>query len=139
MRKIGNPTLQEWEKEQNLQKIEEWAGQGLTTEQIAANIGISRTQFWKWRKASENIVNALKKGDEIAVNRAEQTLYDMATSGNNIAALIFYLKNKRPDKWRDKRDTEISGAGKMSFEWGGDDGRTGNQNKTAVQSEADMA
>lgn len=118
-RRVDDPNLQDWEKPEKLADIERWAGEGLTLADIAHNMGIGRTTLFRWRERSEDIRNALKKGDDIAIEKAENTLFFMATEGKNIAALIFYLKNKRPDKWRDKRENEISGNGKMSFAWDG--------------------
>lgn len=117
-RRFDEPTFEDWIRPEKLKEIEELAGQGKTLAEIANKMGIGRTTLFRWREKSEDLRTALKKGDDRAVEKAEQTLYELATEGKNIAALIFYLKNKRPDKWRDKRDTEITGgSGKLSFEW----------------------
>lgn len=127
---------QEWEQPDKLKKIEEWAGQGLTLADIAANIGISRTALYDWRKESPVITSALKKGDDKAIDKAENALYELALSGN-LGALCFYLKNKRPDRWKDKRENEITGNGKMSFAWSG--GKDGATNTDTVPASPDMA
>ena len=118
-RRFEEMSLTDWEKPDNLKKIEEWAGQGKRLGDVADKMGISRSTLFEWRKKSLVISDALKKGDDRAVDKAEETLFELATEGKNIAALIFYLKNKRPNKWRDKRDTEITGDGKLAFEWDG--------------------
>lgn len=117
-RRFDEPTMEDWEQPDKLKEIEEWAGQGKRLADVASKMGIGRSTLFRWRERSEAIRDALKKGDDNAVETAEQTLFDLAIGGN-IAALIFYLKNKRPNKWRDKRDTEITGDGKLAFEWDG--------------------
>jgi hypothetical protein len=39
----------------------------------------------------------------------ENSLYQMALDGN-VTAAIFYLKNRRPDRWRDVHNIEASNA-----------------------------
>jgi len=106
----------DWETHDKLEQIEKWAGEGLTKAEIAHNMGISRNCFVDWRKKSSCIEDAIKRGEEAAIDKVENALFSAACSGN-ITAQIFFLKNRRPDLWKDKRDTEISGNGKMSFEW----------------------
>ena len=105
-----------WETEENLAKIEEWAGKGLMLADIAHNMGISRPTLYNWREKSPAITAALKRGGDVADERVENALYRAACEGN-ITAQIFYLKNRKPFYWRDKRETEIAGSGKVSFEW----------------------
>lgn len=109
----------DWETPDQLDQLRQWASQGLTKAEIAHNMGVSRDAFCDWRKKSSLIVDALKKGEEDAIDKVENALFSAACSGN-ITAQIFFLKNRRPDAWKDKRDTEISGSngGKLSFEWG---------------------
>lgn len=109
----------DWETPDQLDQLRKWASQGLTKAEIAHNMGVSRDAFCDWRKKSNLIVDALKKGEEDAIDKVENALFSAAVSGN-ITAQIFFLKNRRPDAWKDKRDTEISGGngGKLSFEWG---------------------
>ena len=109
----------DWETPDQLEKIEAWASEGLTRAEIAHNMGIGRNTFCEWRKKSPCIEDAIKRGEDSAIDKVENALFSAACSGN-ITAQIFFLKNKRPDAWKDKRDTEISGGngGKVSFEWG---------------------
>lgn len=110
---------EDWETPEQIAKIEAWAAEGLTKAEIAHNMGISRSAFVNWRSKSSDIENAIKRGEDSAVDKVENALFSAACSGN-ITAQIFFLKNKRPDAWKDKRDTEITGgSGKLSFEWDG--------------------
>lgn len=112
----------DWENEEGLAKIEAWAGEGLTKAEIAHNCGVSRNAFCEWRKKSPCIEGAIKRGEEAAIDLVENALFSAACSGN-ITAQIFFLKNRRPDLWKDKRDTEISGNGSLSFAWDGNKGK----------------
>lgn len=110
--------IEVWTTPQKLEKIASWAENGLMLADIANNMGVSRSTLFNWREKSPDIQAALKRGEDVAIERVENRLYEDACNGNTTAQ-IFYLKNKRPDRWRDKRENEISGgSGKVSFEWG---------------------
>lgn len=109
----------DWETPENLNQLRKWAGQGLTKAEIAHNMGINPDTFVEWRKKSAVITDVIKRGEQDAIDLVENALFSAACSGN-ITAQIFFLKNKRPQDWKDKRDTEITGgSGKLSFEWDG--------------------
>lgn len=102
-----------WLTKEGLTLIEGWARNGLSEKQIAKNMGISYSTFRVWRDKFPALSAALKKNKEIVDMEIENALYKAAISGN-IAAQIFWLKNRRPDKWREKpvdvsnNDTEIT-------------------------------
>lgn len=81
--------------------VEGWARDGLTEEQIAHNIGIARKTLVEWKKQHSELCNALKRGKEVVDYEVENALYKRAKAGD-VTACIFWLKNRRPDKWRDK-------------------------------------
>jgi transposase-like protein len=89
--------------EDGLILIEGWARDGLTDEKIAHNMGIRRETLWSWRKQYPNIDNALKKTKEVVDREVENALYKKACEGDT-TAMIFWLKNRRPNDWRDKRE-----------------------------------
>ena len=95
----------DWLEKDKLILLEGWARDGLTDEQIAKNIGISRSTLFEWRKKHKDISNALKKGKEVVDMEVENALLKSALDGN-ITAQIFWLKNRRTNKWRDKVVTE---------------------------------
>ena len=74
---------------------------GLTREQIADNMGISRQTLNTWEKNYVDILNALKKGKQVTDFHVVNALYENALSGN-VTAQIFWLKNRLPSEWRDK-------------------------------------
>lgn len=98
--------IEEWEKDENLFLLESWARSGLTESQIAENMAISARTLLNWKKKSVPIFLALKKGKEVSDFQVENALFKSALDGN-VTAQIFWLKNRRPDKWRDKQDTKI--------------------------------
>lgn len=82
--------------------LEAWARDGLTDEQIAEKMGITTSTLYNWKNKHSEISEALKKGKEVVDVEVENALLKLAKSGN-ITAIIFWLKNRRPDKWRDKQ------------------------------------
>ena len=69
---------EEWLTEENLLRVEEWAKNGLTHEDIAHNIGINVATLYDWRNKYPEIDNALKKGKEVADILVENALYKRA-------------------------------------------------------------
>lgn len=68
----------EWLEQDKLTLLEGWARNGLTDEQIANNIGISRSTLFEWRKNNQDISNALKKGKEVVDIEVENALLKRA-------------------------------------------------------------
>lgn len=117
----------EWLTSEGLLKIEGWARDGLTDEQIAKNIGISRSTLNVWKDRYSDISDALKKGKDVIDRQVENALLKRALGYEyeevkekfedgvitertvtkkevvpDTTAQIFWLKNRKPDKWRDK-------------------------------------
>ena len=114
-----------WLTPEGLIKLEGWARDGLTDEQIAKNIGINRDTLYRWKKAYPDFSDALKRGKEVVDRQVENALlkralgytYDEITfEGDDevkrvrkqvvpdTTAQIFWLKNRKPEEWRDKRE-----------------------------------
>lgn len=127
----------EWLEKDKLTLLEGWARNGLTDEQIANNIGISRSTLFEWRKNNQDISNALKKGKEIVDIEVENALLKRALGYTitlkeqkvdkdgcihdlqkdvhipaDTTAQIFWLKNRRKMQWRDKVEYENTGENK---------------------------
>lgn len=96
---------QEWLEPEGLLRIEGWARDGLTDEQIARNIGINPATLYEWKKKYPEISKSLKRSKDVADRQVENALFENAINGN-ITAQIFWLKNRKPDKWRDKQEYE---------------------------------
>lgn len=120
----------EWISQEGLTKLEGWARDGLTDEQIANNMGVVASTLYDWKNKYKEISEALKRGKEVVDIEVENSLlkralgykYDEVTYEHgeetkrvtkevqpDVTAQIFWLKNRRPDKWRDKKDVEHSG------------------------------
>lgn len=97
---------QKWLEPENLLLIEGWARDGLTDEDIAANMGISRSTLNNWKNKYSDISDTLKKGKDVVDRQVENALLKEALDGN-ITAIIYWLNNRKPDKWRNKRTVEV--------------------------------
>ena len=92
---------EDWLTEDGLTLLEGWARDGLTDEQIASNCGISPSTLYRWKDDHREICEALKKGKEVVDYQVENALLNKALGGDTTAQIL-WLKNRRPDKWRDK-------------------------------------
>ena len=124
---MANGKYQQWLEPEGLTLLEGWARDGLTDEQIAGNIGINTSTLYDWKNKFSKISEALKNGKEVVDIQVENALlkrglgYEFQGTrveksdkdGTKIiqtlkhipadtTAQIFWLKNRRPDKWRDK-------------------------------------
>ena len=118
-----------------LVEIEAWKRDGLTDEQIFKNLGISRDTFYKYKEKYADFSDALKKGKEVADIEVENALFKRAIGykykevikevkeidgkkttyvkevikemPGDVGAQIFWLKNRKSNKWKDKQDIDI--------------------------------
>lgn len=125
----------EWLTPESLTLLEGWTRDGLTDEQVAKKIGISLSTFYSWKNEHPEFSEALKKGKEVIDTIVENALLKRALgykvveiteeTGDfgskikkvtkevppDVTAQIFWLKNRRPDKWRDKPVSESDAGG----------------------------
>lgn len=117
----------EWLTPDGLLRIEGWARDGLTDEQISRKIGIAYSTFRIWKNKFTELSAALKKNKDIVDREVENSLLKRALGYEyeevkekfeggvltertvtkkevipDTTAQIFWLKNRKPDKWRDK-------------------------------------
>ena len=135
-RKRGPGKYHDWITEEGLLKIEGWARDGLTDEQIAHNIGIVPSTLYEWQKKYPKISESLKRGKEVIDRQVENALLKRAlgyeyeevktyieeTDGKkkkkiekttkqvvpDTTAQIFWLKNRKPVEWRDRREIDTT-------------------------------
>lgn len=116
-------------------EIEAWKRDGLTDEQIFKNLGIGRDSFYRYKDKYSEFSDALKKGKEVADIEVENALFKRAIGyrykekikevkeidgkktvfikevekemPGDVAAQIFWLKNRKSSKWKDKQDIDI--------------------------------
>ena len=124
---------QEWLEPEGLLKLEAWARDGLTDEQIASNMGIVPSTLYEWKNKFSEISESLKRGKEVVDIQVENALlkralgysytettkelkYNAETDRQELVttkvvtkevvpdttAQIFWLKNRKPNEWRDK-------------------------------------
>ena len=91
-------------KEIDLNKVEELASLGLSEQQIADSLGISRSTLSRRKNDNETFETALRKGKAKAVVKACSALMTQIEKGS-LRAIIFYLKCR--GGWREE-ETEIS-------------------------------
>lgn len=106
---VAKGKYERWLEPDGLTLLEGWARDGLTDEQIARNMGVSAKTLYNWKSDHLPILQALKIGKEVVDYQVENALLASALDGNTTAQ-IFWLKNRRPDKWRDKPQEEKQAA-----------------------------
>jgi len=99
----------------DLEKVETLAGYGLTEDEIADFIGISRATLAVYKGIHPEFLDVLKRGKTKADGLVTQALYKRALNGD-VTACIFWLKNRQRDRWRDRHDIDHAGevAAKVS-------------------------
>lgn len=87
--------------------VEGWARDGLTEEQISHNLGIAYSTFREYKNKYSALSASLKKGKEVVDYEVENALLKSALSGN-VTAQIYWLNNRKPKQWRNKREYETN-------------------------------
>lgn len=129
-KKAGRRSKYHTHVEPRLIEIEGWARDGLIDEQIAKNLDVAVSTFHNYKKQFPELMESLKRGKEVVDREVENALlkralgyrYDEVTyeHGEEVkrvtkevqpdtTAQIFWLKNRKPDKWRDRQDINHSG------------------------------
>lgn len=131
MIKIAKGKYQEWLTPEGLTVLEGLARDGLTDELICKKIGIGARTFYEWMERFPQMAQAIKKGKapvDIQVENAllkralgydyEETITEVEELAGgrqkkhirkvtkhmpaDTTAQIFWLKNRKPERWRDK-------------------------------------
>ncbi|MGV8136475.1 MAG: hypothetical protein AB2L20_14800 [Mangrovibacterium sp.] len=107
---------------------------GATDIEMAGFFGVSEKTFNTWKKQYPEFLQSLKKGKVIADGEVASKLYHRALGYSHSAtkfatadgkitdqvqytehyppdttAAIFWLKNRQPEKWRDRTETNLTG------------------------------
>lgn len=135
---------QQWLEPANLERIVNWAANGLTHADMARSMGISESTLYDWVAKYSEISEAIKEGRGLACEAVENALFRKATGAivledtveeykgelrdgkpsngtvtrrttrrqvpPDTAAMIFYLKNRMPDRYSDRRTMEVEAA-----------------------------
>jgi predicted DNA-binding protein (UPF0251 family) len=132
--------VNDWLTPEGLETLKHWARNGLTNDDIAHNMGVSRDTLYRWKKAKSDIYDALKEGRIPADAKVESALHKRATGYMTVeeheelikqddgsskmvvvsrirkfvppdtAAGIFWLKNRDPEHWREQKEIGINGS-----------------------------
>jgi hypothetical protein len=111
---------------------------GATDHDLAEFFGVTDRTLRNWKIAFSGFSAALKVGKEVADDRVERSLYNRAVGYSfpaqkimqyegdpvivdyvehvppDVVACIFWMKNRRPDMWRDKHDVDVSVTEKLA-------------------------
>lgn len=79
---------------------------GLTDEEMAVAFDVAVSTIYKWKLDHPDFREALQDGKIKADANVARSLYKKALEGDTTSA-IFWLKNRRPKDWRDKRETTL--------------------------------
>ena len=69
---------EDWIADDSLLKVQGWARDGLSNEQIAHNMGITFQTLYKWQDKYSELREALKKGKEVVDREVENALLKRA-------------------------------------------------------------
>lgn len=124
--------FQKWLTPDGLMLLKGWARDGLTDAQLARKMGISCGTLYAWKNKFPEISEALKKGKEVVDIEVENALLKRALGYEytetmvehspdgvkrretvkfippDVTAQIFWLKNRKPETWREKQVVEVS-------------------------------
>ena len=112
-------------------ELARWMAQnGLTLPDVARELGVHLNTLKKWRRERPDFAEALNLGRDLADARVQDSLYQRAIglktslktmnkAGDvveidlyekpDVTACIFWLKNRRPEMWRDVTRQEHTG------------------------------
>ena len=91
----------------DLKQVESLAANGLTDEQIASALGISRTTLSNRKRENEQFVLAIKRGKAKGIALVTNKLME-SIKGGNITGMIFFLKTQAG--WKETNVQEHTGA-----------------------------
>lgn len=144
---MARPSKYETHVAPRLEEVKDWVRNGATDSEIAQKLGIAESTYFEYKKEFSEFSESLKESKEIVDNKVESALlkralgysYDEVTKEvgldgkkkiktvtkqvvPDVLAQIFWLKNRRPDKWREKTteeggDAGAEDSGKPTFEF----------------------
>ena len=108
MEEMAKSKAEKWLEPDGLLRIEGWARDGLTEEQIAKNMGVSRSTLSDYKVKYPDILRAIKNSKEVADREVENALFNKATG--------YTVKLKKPMKVRHVEYDEVSGRKVAEYE-----------------------
>ncbi len=89
-----------------IQEAARLAELGATMEEIAEALNIGTFTIYAWKRDRPDFAQAINEVKGAADDRVKNSLYNQALAGNTTAQ-IFWLKNRQPQRWRDRHETEL--------------------------------
>lgn len=148
---LAKSKYKEWLEPDNLLRLEAWARDGLTLEQLASNMGIVVSTLCEWKNKYVEISEAIKKNKELVdievenallknakgyyyveqvMSTKREVIYENGKRLKEISepvafeitrykapesiAQFFWLKNRKPNDWRDKKEIDNTNNNKIN-------------------------
>lgn len=116
----------------DLEHVAKMVRSGMTDEQLAAALDVTRATIHNWKTNHKEFFDTLKENKPLSDGNVVRSLYERACGYEHYedkvfmsdgvpvtetvikhyppdpTSMIFWLKNRQPDKWKDKREQEIS-------------------------------
>jgi len=95
----------------DINEVKLLAGQGLTVKQIGHCVGYGKSALYN----KQEVMEAIKAGRSEGIKQVTNALFENATQSSkqnphgNAVAQIFYLKNRAPHQWMDRKAIEVDG------------------------------
>lgn len=104
-------TYKRWKQDRVLNDklllMEGYARDGATEKNIAEALGISHNTLINMKTKYGDVAEALRKGKEIVDYAVENALLRKALGGDT-TAIMFWLKNRKPNQWRDLKEVNAN-------------------------------
>ena len=99
-------------------------GQGHSIGALAGELGVARATIFNWMDEYPEFLDAVKKGQAKSAKFWEEKLLQVAsgTADGNVVSIIFGLKTRAHEDWRDTTETEHSGDVSITVDTGIDRG-----------------
>ena len=92
-------------------RSEEFLAEGFSVAALAGELGVVKSTVYEWMDNHEEFSDAVKRGQAKATLWWERRNIEFSKTGEgNATSIIFGLKNRASDEWRDKTETEHSGG-----------------------------
>ena len=92
--------------EEKIQRTGMLAGLGLSNDQIAECLDMSRSSFYKCLQKNADFRDSLEKARSKAVMEISNALYESARAGN-VKAQIYFLRYRDPQNWNVTKRVEL--------------------------------
>jgi len=100
-KKVNNPRERK-KRQLDYDLITKMAARGLTKQQLAHNLGMSRSMLYKQMSEDPKIKEHYDRGRAMGIKQVANALFVSAVDKKNVSAQIFYLKVVA--KWREPKD-----------------------------------